>query len=526
MSGASVCVLALNGRRQTVKCTPNTTILQILEEVCQKQRLKSDEFDLKHHNKVLDTSQTFRFSGLPNNAQLELVPATRAREESEVTLAATLETGQRVTGNFNPNETLTTILSKLCPEVLQHELSPVIIYTRREIYGDELDTVTLKSLGLTGGRAMIRILHRAPEDLKTQANVSKVIPSKPAAEQPYIRKYQPTEEPVAEAPKVMEDNEIKPQPVPKKDNDILKMAREKRKSIDSQEKQVKISPQPKKKNACSCEKHQAMDIDDVSCPDTCKGTCCDKDTRINLDENFVFLGDRNAMLFSQETAEAIPHEDLPDEFFDLTIDDARKLLRDVRKQQHLFENTPLMTSNLRNLEDSKKQLRQINRYKKAIIRIQFPDRIVLQGTFNPSDTIKDVMDFTRQYLHDESTQFYVFTTPPKCILNESSLLIEEGFVPGAVIHFGTDDFDQKNYLRTDLHNKITSNSIASLAAAQIRKQNTRKCGVEQEDIDYSEVKRVNEGASTSTSATPEEEPPCKQHQRKPIENAPKWFKPL
>jgi len=29
MSGASVVVLALNGRRQTVKCSPNTTILQV-----------------------------------------------------------------------------------------------------------------------------------------------------------------------------------------------------------------------------------------------------------------------------------------------------------------------------------------------------------------------------------------------------------------------------------------------------------------------------------------------------------------
>lgn len=119
------------------------------------------------------------------------------------------------------------------------------------------------------------------------------------------------------------------------------------------------------------------------------------------------MGERNAMLFSLETAKAIPSEDLPDDFFDLTIDDAKKLLRDVRKQMHGMDNSPLLTSNLRNLEESKKQLRQINRYKKTIIRVQFPDRTVLQGTFAPNDTVKNVLDFVRDYLEDKSLHFHI-----------------------------------------------------------------------------------------------------------------------
>lgn len=113
------------------------------------------------------------------------------------------------------------------------------------------------------------------------------------------------------------------------------------------------------------------------------------------------------MLFSLETAQAVPSENLPDDFFDLTIDDARKILRDVKKQRYNMENTPLMTSALRDLEDSKKQLRHLNKYKKAVIRIQFPDRTVLQGTFAPVDTIEDVMKFVREYLEDKSLNFYV-----------------------------------------------------------------------------------------------------------------------
>lgn len=193
------------------------------------------------------------------------------------------------------------------------------------------------------------------------------------------------------------------------------------------------------------------------------------------------------MLFSLETAKAIPSEDLPDDFFDLTINDAKKLLRDVRRQRHYMEHAPLTTSEGKNLEESKKQLRQLNRYKKAIIRIQFPDRTVLQGTFAPTDTIKSVTEFVREYLEDKSMKFYVCkyicnnkminniyisnfcldTTPPKEILEENKNLIELGFLPGALIHFGT-DISLSTFLRKELQNKFTSNSVASLAAFQIR----------------------------------------------------------
>lgn len=174
------------------------------------------------------------------------------------------------------------------------------------------------------------------------------------------------------------------------------------------------------------------------------------------------------MLFSLETAQAVPSEDLPDDFFDLTIDDAKRIIRDVKRQQQNMANSPLMTSALRKLEDSKNQLRQLNKYKKAIIRIQFPDRTVLQGTFTPIETISDVIQFVREYLDDRSVQFYVYSTPPKEILEESKSLVQLGFVPGAMIHFGTDNVKSRNYLRKDLQDKFTSNSLASLAASRMR----------------------------------------------------------
>ena len=41
-----VTVLCPGGRRQVVMVTPNTSILQVLEEACNKQKLDPKSFDL------------------------------------------------------------------------------------------------------------------------------------------------------------------------------------------------------------------------------------------------------------------------------------------------------------------------------------------------------------------------------------------------------------------------------------------------------------------------------------------------
>ncbi|KAJ8876999.1 hypothetical protein PR048_021451 [Dryococelus australis] len=114
----------------------------------------------RHHREVLDTTTTLQFSGLPNNALLEMVPIRRVRVESSVTLGLQLESGNRLTGTFLPSDTLWTVVMKLCPEEEDKSAkgdNPVVIYMRQEISGVEgLKGVTLRHLGLTGGRAMLR----------------------------------------------------------------------------------------------------------------------------------------------------------------------------------------------------------------------------------------------------------------------------------------------------------------------------------------------------------------------------------
>lgn len=135
--------------------------LQIIEESCQKLGYDPQQFDIKHHNKCLDTTCTIRFSGLPNNAQLELAEALKTRSESPVTIGLQLENGSRLLGEFLPGVSLWDILVNLCPNEAQTHEPPVIIYMRREICGvHSLQSTTLRVLGLTNGKAILRLLHR------------------------------------------------------------------------------------------------------------------------------------------------------------------------------------------------------------------------------------------------------------------------------------------------------------------------------------------------------------------------------
>lgn len=95
-----------------------------------------------------------------------MVDATKSRTEADIFLAVQLEDGTRLTGTFKTSNFLIDVLKALIPEKCTPESNSVIIYMRKEVYGDALESTTLRSLGLTGGRAIFRLIHKKPEELK------------------------------------------------------------------------------------------------------------------------------------------------------------------------------------------------------------------------------------------------------------------------------------------------------------------------------------------------------------------------
>lgn len=133
--------------------------------MCDKYKFDPNEYNLKHHKRILDLTTSYRFSGLPNNAQLEMVEAQKKRQDAEVELVVQLGDGVRLDGKFKPNVTLLSIVQQLCPNELTGE-DLLAIYMRTEVASDKLETTSLKDLGLISGRAIVRLVHRDPNAAK------------------------------------------------------------------------------------------------------------------------------------------------------------------------------------------------------------------------------------------------------------------------------------------------------------------------------------------------------------------------
>jgi tether containing UBX domain for GLUT4 len=84
----NVKVVGTDLRQVTIKVNPGTYLTEILEQACAKLKVPNNKFLLKHKQRQLDLSQTFRTSGLVPGARLELV--VRANTPTVVNVALQL----------------------------------------------------------------------------------------------------------------------------------------------------------------------------------------------------------------------------------------------------------------------------------------------------------------------------------------------------------------------------------------------------------------------------------------------------
>lgn len=539
-SGKSVIVLTPNGRRQTVKVTPNTTILQVLEEVCRKHGFKAEEYDIKHHNHVMDLTSAIRFSGLPNNAQLEMAPIAKQRKESEVTVALQSESGSRNMGSFVPTDNLWDIVQKLCPEGTDISSNPVVIYMRSEVVGvQKLKETTLRHLGITGGRAMLRLIQRAPEELQHQANVSAPLP------------HRPVESAIKKVPETVKSQAEQLKLTPKELNTHMETSGIVESSVrcTSAEKEgymhsSDVSNVQEEKNGdkvkvidpqrCAESKTKKIDVDDAMKMDVSVDreppittTYCADPGPQPVEEEVILLGDRNAIAFNSACVQSAVYDDLPDDFFELTVEDARVLLRDIKRRRAELEDAPITTSAMRELEASKQVLNNLSRYKKSVIRIYFPDQLVLQGTFAPHETVGSVAQFVRGFLCDPELHFYLFTAPPKQVLSDDLHIVEAGLIPSAVIHFGSEKpAGDGSYLKPDIMNRLTSPRAALNIASRHRPTPYITQNRETVNVDRPSTSGTQPHHSKEKSHHKSNQRPATVSSDTQPNKIPKWFKPL
>ncbi|XP_044234616.1 tether containing UBX domain for GLUT4 isoform X4 [Ursus arctos] len=426
--GSAVSVLAPNGRRHTVKVTPSTVLLQVLEDTCRRQDFNPSEYDLKFQRNVLDLSLQWRFANLPNNAKLEMVPISRIRQgpENTVRIALQLDDGSRLQDTFCSGQTLWELLSHFAQtrECLERpcEASPVCVYMRDEVAGRaSLQATTLKSLGLTGGSAIIRFAMKPCSSAGVSRSKAPGSPtSSLSADQAAGSPLLPLDSAGLSQGDVSHQDEA----------GISGASR-----VDAQAKQISKEPAPAPfvpfsgggqrlggssglaKSLMSPSVKLPKSFSSPGGPSKPKKSKPGQEPRPEPEPPV----DRDPVVCHpdlEELLQAWPAE-LPDEFFEVTVDDVRRRLAQLKSERKRLEEAPLVTKAFREAQMREK----LERYPKVVLRVLFPDRYILQGFFRPNETVGDLHAFVRSHLGNPELPFCLFITPPKIVLDDPTLTL-------------------------------------------------------------------------------------------------------
>ncbi|KAI8426241.1 hypothetical protein MSG28_005153 [Choristoneura fumiferana] len=345
--------------------------------------------------------------------------------------------GERRTGEFPPNTSLFELANTLAPAELSSLTHPTILYMRQEVTGElALRNKTLRQLGLIGGRAVLRLLNKAEEGM--QANVSAVYRRPlPAKDDKFLESHKEREHTYKETPS---SGAPEKQQVQKKVHtetfdpiDLIKKEKGKKTQVKhEEEKTVQIRDSD---DNLPTKEDVSMEVDnfEANVKSASSSTSClsqeNLERRLKIEEEVTFLGAQKAIAFIPEGSDE-EMEDLPDTFYELTVEE---------------------TSQMR-----------LSAHKHVVVRVQFPDHIILQGIFSPDDTIEVVINFIKAHLQTPDKPFHIFTTPLKETLDPKITLLEAKFVPCVHMHFKwIQEEANAKYLKEEIYSKTTSSDAAS-----------------------------------------------------------------
>ena len=123
---------------------------------------------------------------------------------------------------------------------------------------------------------------------------------------------------------------------------------------------------------------------------------------------------------------------------------------------------------MRETQKEGKKLALLNKYKKSVVRIQLPDRHVIQAVFSSGENLIQVMDNAKKYLKTEEN-LELFTTPPKCVLDLNKNLLDCDLVPAALIYLSTKDStisSSNSLISEEFLEKLSNTSGAEMALSE------------------------------------------------------------
>ncbi len=362
----SVTILYPNARRVQIKIQPSTTVLEIIEEACKRQGLESNQHSLHYQKRTLDISLTFRMTGIANNTTLELEKLEVVRKFQDVVIVLQLSDGSKLAQkSFQPDTTtfemvletyqaeseqLQAVLSK---NSCENDVYTTCCFLNEQIVGNyQLKNTTLKDMGLLNGRGLIRLdfvrLDKEKFDkkmaefemkLEKRAKLDKIYEEKKAENAKNVKVPKPNDEKTV-------DVSLKAQAVESKE------------IIDIIEKR----PKPFKENINldnnkvlnAAVQSSVNEFTDFKFPEETKGKICnDLGEMLEMERESREACDRHACLVdlnetSQTESVAMDVDELPEDVFELTLNDLKSMLSGLKKVQN--EEGILMTKQMREQE--------------------------------------------------------------------------------------------------------------------------------------------------------------------------------
>ncbi|KAM7334725.1 hypothetical protein ACRRTK_008045 [Alexandromys fortis] len=435
----------------------------------------------KFQRTVLDLSLQWRFANLPNNAKLEMVPVSRSREgpENMVRIALQLDDGSRLQDTFCSRQTLWELLSHFVQtrERLQQlgERTPICVYMRDEVTGRAaLQRTTLQSLGLTGGSATIRFVIKQSDTTGKQEPVA--VRSKPpgsptssmSADQASSSPLLPLNSGEFSRGDLNHQGDVGTSGSSLESGPKTADARAKQSTKESASApfvpfsgggQRLGGPSGSLRSLTSSAK-SPKSFSGPGGPSKPKKSKPGEEPQQELEPPV----DRDPVVCHPDLEDLLqpwPAE-VPDEFFEVTVDDVRRRLAQLKSERKRLEEAPLVTKAFREAQMKEK----LERYPKVALRVLFPDRYILQGFFRPNETVGDLRDFVRSHLGNPELSFYLFIAPPKMVLDDHTLtLFQANLFPAALVHFGAEETTGL-YLEPGLLEHTVSPSAADMLVAR------------------------------------------------------------
>ncbi|XP_022115541.2 UBX domain-containing protein 6 [Pieris rapae] len=123
---------------------------------------------------------------------------------------------------------------------------------------------------------------------------------------------------------------------------------------------------------------------------------------------------------------------LPPSFYALSMEEIK---REQKLRAEAIEKSQMLRTKAMREKD---ELREMRKYKFAIIRIRFPDGILLQGTFSVYERYMEIHEFVQENLEHSGLPFILNTpTGQKLLIEEDAnkTLIDLKLVPATVLNF-------------------------------------------------------------------------------------------